>query len=260
MSTTVAAFIPQTPHLLFLITDKIKKPVGIVAFQTKKVLNYEDETAPLIEMEEKLSYSFPGKFRSDVISNGHTSFYVQSNFDILKVMDGTAVTAGKLPVESYTDILLHRDYESLRFILEQANVETTNIFLERTNDTICYVIGKPFEKGRPFPSLWIEKDTFFPVKYVLENNGWFVEFFYQDWQRVSKTWYPMKISIFLDNQLFALIDVRSFELNGNLSADLFDVERLARLYPNANSDAYDETREQVEDLNKSIEEFKQLYE
>ncbi|MBT3388740.1 MAG: hypothetical protein HN417_12465 [Desulfobacula sp.] len=260
LSSTAAAFIPKTPHLLYMVTDKIKEPVGIVAFQSKKILNYKDDTAPLVQMEEKLLYSFPGRFRSEVISDDQTSFSVESNYEYIKVMDGVAVTGSKFPVDSYTDILLYRDYESLSYKLEESNVDISNVILERYDDTICYVIGKPREKGQLFASLWIEKDTFFPIKYVFEKDGWFVEFFYQDWKRVSKTWYPLKISIFLDGQLFALIDVKGFELDGGLSPSLFDIEQIARLFPGASLEMRDKSQEQVEDLNKSIEDFKKLYE
>jgi hypothetical protein len=104
------------------------------------------------------------------------------------------------------------------------------------------------EKGRPFASLWIEKDTYLPKKYVIKKNGWLVEFFYDKWQKVSKTWYPMQVSIFLDNQLFAMVDVKSFDLESGFSPELFDIEKIERLFPKNDPNSVDENTRQVEEL------------
>ena len=259
-SGTGEAFVPQTPHLLHLVIKKIKKPVGIQAFQTKKILNYKDMEKGFVPLEEKLIYSFPNRLRSQIISDIKTSFSVESDFGFIKVMEGVTVSRNKSAVDLYTDILLYRDHETLLNQLVLAGVDTTKVSFQRYNDTICYVIGRSLEKGKPFAGLWIEKDTFLPIKYVVEKSGWLVEFFYSKWQRVSKTWYPMQVSIFLDNQLFAMVNVKSFDLQSGFSPSLFDIEHIERLYPINDPDSLDENFKQVDELDKRIEDFKKLYE
>ena len=254
------AFVPQTPHLLYLVIGKIKQPVGIEAFQIKKILNYQELDPPFFEFEEKLNYSYPNQFRSEIISNTTTSFSIESDFNFLKVIDGINITESKSPVDQYNDILLYRDYETLLRQLINSGVDTKKVAFRRYNDLICYVIGKPIEKGKPFASLWIEKETLLPQKYVVEKEGWVVVFFYNNWQRVSKTWYPMQISIFLDHQLFSMIHVKTFDLRGGFSKDLFDIEHIKKVYPKNEIEPFDENERQVEELNKQIEEFKNLYE
>ncbi len=266
LSSTAAAFIPKTPHLLYLVTEKIKEPVGIVVSQTKNVYHFQDNQEPMAMIDERLFYSFPGRFRSEVVSTDQTTFSIESDYMTFKVTDGMASAGSKLLVDSYTDILLYRDYESLIYKLEESNINTEHVILKRYNDVICYVIGKPKKKGEPFASLWIDKDTFFPVKYVLEKDGWYYEFLYQDWERVSKTWYPLKIRILEGSQLeegghlVVQVNVNDFQLKGGMSPTLFDIEQISRLYPGAAMEDEDEAAGQVEELNQSIEEFKKLYE
>ena len=257
---TGGAFVPQTPHLLHLVIQKIKQPVGIQAYQTKKILNYKDAGVGFLELEEKLIYAYPNQFRSDIISDSMTSFSIESNFKFVRVMDGVIVSHDKSLVDLYTDILLYRDHESLLNQLVMAGVDTTKVSFQRYNDIICYVIGRSLEKGKPFAGLWIEKESFLPIKYMVEKNGWMVEFFYNKWQRVSKTWYPMQVSIFLDNQLFAMIHVRSFDLKSGFSSVLFDIEHIEQLYPQNDPASLDENLQEIDELDKGIENFKKLYE
>jgi hypothetical protein len=254
------AFVPQAPHLLHLVIEKIKQPVGIEAFQTKKIFNATDTEKGGIELEEQLTYAYPNKFRSEIISDTLTSFSVESDFKFVKVMDGVIVSLDKQLVDRYTDILLYRDPESLLNQLDLAGIDTQKVSFQRYNDIICYVIGSPLAKGTPFSGFWIEKDTLLPLKYEVEKNGWRVEFFYRNWQRVSKTWYPMQVSIFLDNQLFAMVDVRNFRLNLSAPLSLFDIEHIKRLYPVNDPKSLNENSKQVDELDKRLEDFKKLYE
>ncbi|MBW2655623.1 MAG: hypothetical protein JRC91_12030, partial [Deltaproteobacteria bacterium] len=230
-SGTGEAFVPQTAHLLHLVAGKIKQPVGIEVFQTRKTLNYEDAGVGFLESGEKLMYLYPNRLRSEIISEPMTNFSVESDFKFIKVMDGGIVSHDKSLVDLYTDILLYRDHESLLNQLVLAGIDTTKVSFQRVNDTICYVIGRPLEKGSPFAGLWIEKESFLPIKYRVEKNGGIVEFFYNNWQRISKTWYPMQVSIFLNNQLFAMVHVKRINLKSGFSSALFDIEHIERLYP-----------------------------
>ncbi len=254
------AFVPQTPHLLHLVIKKIREPGGIEARQTRKILNYEGTGDGFVEIEEQLSFLSPDKIRADVISDTATNFSVKSASRFIRVKDGVTVSHDRSPVDLYTDILLYRDYQSLLNQLNLAGIDTSRVSFQRYNNTICYVIGTPQEKRSRFVGLWIEKDTLFPVKYVINKNGWLVEFFYKDWRKISRTWYPMKINIFLDNKLFALIDVKNIVLKTGFSRSLFDIDHIRRLYPENDSTPPDENSRQVEELDKRLEDFKKLYE
>lgn len=254
------AFVPQAPHLLHLVIEKIRQPAGIEAGQTRKILNYADTGEDVITVEEKIYFLPPNQFRIETLSDHGTRFVVESGSGFVSVVDGVTVSHEKSPMDLYTDILLYRDHESLMNQLTLAGIDTERVSLQRYNDTICYVIGRPLEKGKPFAGLWIEKDSFLPIKYVAPKNGLLVECFYRNWQKISKTFYPMQISIFLDTQLFAMIDVNTIELKSGFALSLFDIEHIEQLYPKKNPDPFDENSRQVEELDKRIEDFKKLYE
>ena len=230
LSGTSSAFVPQTPHLLYLVIQKIKQPVGIEIFQTKKFFNYENSEDIYVELEEKLIYLSPNQLRLQNLSEVTTNFYVESNFEFIKISDGVIASRDKPLVEQYTDILIYRNHETLLTQLDLSGIDTSRVSLQRYDDKICYVIGGSQEKGKNFPGLWIEKETFLPVKYVVEKNSQRVEILYNNWQKVSRTMYPMQIYIFLNDKFFAMIDVKTFDLRSNFSPALFNIDHIESLY------------------------------
>jgi len=282
MSTgTVEAFVPQTPHLLHMVIQKIKRPGGLLVHQGRSTIDASgsaggiksavepdsltgpgiDTGANSVGLNEKLVYVFPGKFRSEIISDTVSRFYVESDSKFIKVSDGRIVSLEKSPVDFYTDILLYRNHESLVSQLQAVGVDTEKVTFQRLDDKICYFIGQPSIDQKDPVGLWIEKTSLFPVRYVIKKNGWIVSFHYENWQRVSKTWYPMQITIFVDNLLFSRIDVQQIELASGFSKALFDVNRIQRQYPfDGSGQEKQETSGGIGELDRQIENFRKLYE
>jgi hypothetical protein len=271
------AFVPQPSHLLYLVINKIKQPVGIEVWQIRKILNYQgsepdyfepvdsepvDPAPAYFEFEEKLIFSYPDKLRVQRISQTLESFSIESNFNFIKIVDGVITSHDKSLPDLYSDILLYRDHETLLNQLAHSGIDTAKVSMQRYNDTICYVLGAFSGKNDDFPGLWIEKDTFLPVKYVVEKNGKRVEFFYKNWQKVSKTLYPMQIHIFLDNRLFAMINVKNFHLRSGFLPVLFDLDDTQKIYPENNFVDEKKRREQsmMESDLKSVPEIQQINE
>jgi len=262
------AFVPQTPHLLHLVNQKIKEPAGLEVHQIRRVtdsvvIGGSQGEIKAIELNEKLVYVFPGRLRSEILSGNLSRFYVESDFQFIKISDGVAVSLKKSPIDFYTDILLYRDHESLLRQLVLGGVNTEKVTFQRLDNKICYFIGQP-PAGNPkkFQGLWIEKDSFFPVLYVIKKNTWTIAFQYKNWQRVSKTWYPMETSIFVDDQLFVDIKVQRFELKSTFPSDLFDVDMIQQQYPvkDRYQDEEQKASGKMDELDKQIENFRKLYE
>ncbi|MCK5836346.1 MAG: hypothetical protein KAH09_03685 [Desulfobacula sp.] len=252
------------------MNQKIKEPVGLEVHQVRKIIDssaigeqgVQTETRT-IELDEKLIYDFPARLRSEILSDKLSRFYVESGSQFIKISDGAAVSLEKFPVDFYTDILLYRNHESLLRQLILAGVNTEKVTFQRLDNRICYFIGQPpAGSSKKFPGLWIEKDSFFPVLYVIKKNTWTIAFHYMNWQRVSRTWYPMEIRIFVDDQLFADIEVQGFELKSTFSSNLFDVDYIQEQYPV--KDRYQEEVQKIpgkmDELDKQIEDFRKLYE
>jgi len=251
LSGTSTAFVPQAPHLLHLVIQKVKRPTGFEAFQTKKFFNHENSEDFYVELEEKLIYLYPNKLRSQTLSETTTNFYVESNFEFIKISDGVVVSRDKPLVEQYTDILIYRNYETLLSQLALSGIDTSRVSFQRYDDKICYVIGGSHGKGKNFPGLWVEKETFLPVKYVIEKNSQRVEFLYFNWQQISRTMYPMQVYIYLNDKFFAIVDVKTFDLRSNFSPALFNIDHIESLYPK---------KKPVNELDNHVKEKQQLYE
>lgn len=265
---------PRTPHLLYMVIQKIKQPAGLVVLQTRKIIktseipdqqNVESEPSipspepgpATLSVDEKLIYSPPDRMREEILGPDFTGFTVESEAGFIKVFNGRTVAVEKSPFDFYTDILLFRDYEILEQKMVTQGVDTEKVAFRRYGERICYVVGQPGEKGMPFSSLWVEKDTFFPVRYILVKGGWAMEFRYGNWQQVSQTWYPMETDIFMDGRLVAEIRVSRVDLASGLSSALFDLQGIEKAYPGKENVSPDH---KIQDLDRQLEEFKQLYE
>ncbi len=290
------AFIPEGYDIISLAVEKIVEPMGLVIVQKRKI--YHEQEVPediksiedtegvseqeiiespkdpvkqkvqekielsFIEMTEKLWFSYPGKFRSESIAGSHDMICAESKGRFVKIIDEFIESKEKSLIDLYTDILLFRKPESLTKRLKASDVNINLSSLKRHDDKIYFVVGIPPMQDKPSSSLWVEKDTSLPSRYTIYKKGLFVDIFYQDWQKVSRTWYPMKTIIFLDGILFSEANVKSFELEADFDKNLFNIKRLMSIFPesgNYENNSGSQNNESNE-LEKSITEFKKLYE
>lgn len=277
-SPRTEAFVPQTPHLLYLMVKKIKAPAGLVVHQTRKI--NQGTTASVASagttgsvdavegiLGETLTFAFPGNLRSDIFSEAGGRFYAISNKGFVRVSDGVVASLEKSGSEFYTDPLLYRHHETLALQLTQAGVNTDKVTFQRFDGQVCYFIGQPplyqnrDENQATTPGLWLDKDSFFPVRYQVQQKDWIVDIRYKNWERVSRTWYPMETRIYIDGDLLVEIEVSSVELKSGFSSALFDVDRILRQYPLRQVDqgSMDTHNSRKKTLDKQIEDFSKLY-
>ncbi len=287
------AFVPQTPHLLYLMVSKIKTPVGMVVHQARHITGLVPGTPVSNDEEiyssqdqsqtenlgtfgivsaaqsavrpaaqpvgETLTYSFPNSLRSDIMTDSGLRFYALSESGFVKV-DGGMVSAMEKPaVDFYTDPLLYRDYEIMAQALTLAGVNTEKVTFQRLDGQVCYFIGQPPVDQVQMPGLWIDKESFFPVRYLIRKKGRTVDIRYSNWQRVSRTWYPMETRILVDGDLFVDIIVNRFELVSGFSSALFDVDKILSQYPVQGGAPDHGNDSRIENLDGDIEDFSKLY-
>ncbi|MEH0019297.1 MAG: hypothetical protein V6Z89_06570 [Desulfobacter sp.] len=252
------AFVPQTPHLLHLVVQKIKTPAGLVVYQTRQIAGPTDEN---VALTETLTYSLPGNLRSDTVSVSGRQFYVQSETGFAGVSGDRIAALEKPPAEHFTDPLLYRDHERMALALVSAGVDIENVTFQRLDGQICYLVGQPSSDLAEMPGLWIDKESFFPVRYLIRKDGRIVDVRYGNWQRVSRTWYPMETTISVDGEPFANILVNRFELASGFSPALFDVDKILARYPR--EERLQESRgghgNRIDALDRDIEDFSKLY-
>lgn len=224
-------------------------------------------------LSETLKYQFPDRLRSDISWGNRAGFSVMSGQGFVRVIDGRISSLEMAPVDHYTDILLFRDPDALAAQLVKAGINTAKASFRRFDGRICYVIGGQSpdrEKGQAargiknlFPSLWIEKDTRFPLRYVLKKKGWLVEIQYRNWQQhAGRAWYPMETDILMDGKPAAKIRVRQFEITGKADSRIFEVDEVIRKTPKAfvpDDQPAHQSQESMDELERRIEAFENLY-
>jgi len=295
------AFIPESVDIIKLAVEKIVEPVGIVVAQKRRIytaqkdaptiieeteaqVNSEIDTGssiieesiidemaesklpkeelPFIEFTEKLWFSYPGKFRSEAVTGSHDMICVESRGKYIKIIDEFIASKEKSLTDLYTDILLFRQPELLTRRLKKSGVDLSLSSFQRYDENIYFVLGTPPKEDEPSSSLWVEKDTFFPARYTICKNDLFVDIFYKDWQKVSRTWYPMQIKIYRDGLLFTEITSDKFELEADFEKQFFNIKRLIQIFPESSNlkNESEAGRVESDEIEKSITEFKKLYE
>lgn len=253
---TARAHVLQGPHILDLAAKAMVRPVGLVV-QQQTLWDAE----PGVEdagnrTEETLWFSYPGKFRSETIEGTPRAIRVWSDNRFAGVVDGVLVSSTPSGPDLYPAPLLFRDRESLQHHLEANGVDVRLSSLQRYDDAVCYVVGDV--KTDRASTFWVDKETFFPVKYTRFGNGRRIEIRYQNWSRVSRTWYPMEISIHVDDLPVSVINVISFELESSFAASLFDVDHLLNHYPEFSGDDSSQESGMADDLESHDPESKLL--
>ncbi|MCG8566365.1 MAG: hypothetical protein MI747_14905 [Desulfobacterales bacterium] len=226
------AFVPQTPHLLHMVVRKIKRPVGIQCFQTRSLIREDGEEELFYET---LRLGFPDRFRSEVRRPGSDevlNLTVQSGDAHIRVGEDQSVSIEQSPLDYAMVPLLFRDALLMTKALKGAGVHIDAGALRRYQGQVCYVIGKPDPmQGDPldFPSLWIDKESLMPLRYLIRQGGHNLEFRYGNWQQVSKSWYPLETDILMDGKEVVRIRVEDLRLSSEFSPELFDVAEIKAL-------------------------------
>lgn len=253
LSPRAEAFVPETPHLLHLVVRKIKIPAGMVVYQTRRA--GESASVP-----EQLSYLFPAGLRSEISTENSKAFYILSGDRFVRVADGWVAARERRAAEFYTDPMLFRDHAEMAARLAAAGIDTETVTFQRLEGKICFFVGQPAGGKEPAAGFWVEKDSFFPVRYKFNRNGRSVDIRYADWQRVSRTWYPMDVRIRVNGQPFQEIRASRFELRGGFSSSLFDVDRVLARYPAPGAtDGQGGGHDPVDGLDKEIDDFSKMF-
>ena len=226
---------------------------------------YEPQTT-IVEMEESLRYLFPEAFRSDIITDDNQRIHVYVNGEALTIIGGASRAVPQTRFDFYKDLLLIRSRAGLVERLTQLNVDVSVSSLGRFEGRIYYVIGAQYP-DESSTQVWIDQENFRPLRWIISPGaGGFqtgiMEVRYLDWWKFGDNfWYPMRIEFYQDNILVREMKVQRYEVDASISPDLFDIEQLRSIYPQALpvlSDTSDS--EPVSDVQEAIEEFSKMFE
>ena len=258
------AYVLQGPHILELMTQNLGEAKRLLVSQ-KLLLHNDSSQKSSVELSETLRYVLPKTFRSDISSANVHRIHVLSKGKILTVIDGKAADETESRYDLYKDIILVRSRKLLQDRLSLLGVDITVSSLGRFQGKPAYVLGAKYP-DETSSQIWFDKDTFRPFRWIimsrtaesLEDN---LEVQYLEWQKVGKIWYPMHIEFLRNDILVREIHVQNIKVNPSFSNKLFDIEHLKSIYPPAAPamPGQGET-EELNEVQKTIEEFKKIYE
>jgi hypothetical protein len=84
---------------------------------------------------------------------------------------------------------------------------------------------------------------------------------YLKWGQSGNTWYPMRIEFYKNDNLLREINVQNIKINPSFSKDLFDIDYLKSINQTAVPVVSKQSEsKELDEVQKTIEEFKKIYE
>lgn len=263
-SRPVSAYVLQGAHLLELMAKNVGSARQLKVSQ-RLVLYEQAVVEEGTVVPEVLRYRFPDQFRSDINADHIQRIHVVTPADDVAIVDGRISAEAGAWFDSYKDVVLYRSRRLMleRLILLGVDVQVSSV--GRFGDEIVYIIGAQYP-DETVPQLWLEKETFRPVRFLvarntLEKSNLILDIRYHNWRQLGKLWYPMHVEFFQNEVKLREIHVEETSINPGFAEDLFDIAHLRAVYrdPDA-TDGQPEEWDEMSEIRKAIEEFKNIYE
>lgn len=281
------SYVLQGNHIIALMIRKIGVPTSLVVKQKQIILSKTDKLSSIEDsfgtktaltnidnkenadavavIDEIISYKFPNNVRSDINSNNRSDeiqkIILFSKHKTIQILDGMIISESEDPFEQYKKILLFRDRTYMENYLHSLSVDITISSLGQFLDQTAYIVGAKYPDETK-AQLWVHQDTFKPFRFILPGGSYddfaFLEIRFLNWQKVSKTWYPMRIEIYEDKTAIKIITSDNFKINQTFQKNFFNMKYLKNRYPMSTFDTkfkYDE----VDEVKKSIDDFNKMF-
>ncbi len=217
------------------------------------------------EIDETLYYRYPDQFRCEASTTGGEQVRVFGPDGAIFVTNGKIVAEAEDPFDHFKDLLLFRQEDLLLNRLSQLDVNLDVVSLGRYKNKIAYVIGAKYP-DESVPQVWIEKATFRPIRYIISGAGsdgtGLEEIEYADYMVLDKyRWYPGHIMFYKDGELVKMQVLKTFRINPEIPAQLFDIAYLKTVYqPMASTEPPPPPTSDLDEVQKSIRDFSKTFE
>jgi hypothetical protein len=262
--TPTRAYILPAEQILTFVVDRLGSGRALMVRQ--KTVFYDPSLEQgMQERDETLYFAYPDRFRSEVDGPGVKQIKVVSTEGALSIFNGKIIGETENPFDHFKDLLLYREAELLANRLSQLGINLQTVSLGRFKGEIAYVIGAKYP-DESAPQVWINKNTFRPVRLILEGDGGQEvpsrEVEYTEHQSLSKnSFYPGRILFFEHGTLVRMHVMKVYEINPEIVDEIFDVAYLKRIYePIVPTLPAPSPSSELDELKKSIQDFKKIFE
>jgi len=217
------------------------------------------------ELEETLYYLYPDRFRCEVNTPEGEQVRVVGPEGAILVTNGKIIGETENPFDHFKDLLLYRQEDFLLKRLSEQDVDLGVVSLGRYKGRIAYVIGAKYP-DESVSQVWIERNTFRPIRYVLRGGGPHGEILeeieYADYMSLEKgRWYPARILFFQNGQLARMYLLKTIKVNTELPDQLFDIAYLKTVYqPIATTQPPPLPESELDEVEKTIRDFTRTFE
>lgn len=255
------AYVLKGEHIIQLMIAENNFP-GTLSLQQQ--VAFFDSHIEIINKvyEQRVYYRIPEEFRADIDAKDLQRIHVVSSDKALTVIDGRIVAESEIWADHYKDIFFYRSRKQLVKKLESLGINFSVTSLGRYQGMICYIIGAQYP-DESVPQLWIAKDTFQPVRWIVETStvqgiAEHKEIIYSDWKSHYNSRYPDKIEFYQARHLIRTMTVQEVQTNPQFAGDLFDIDNLKTIYSPGIIEDKDVIRQN--DIQRRIKEFNRIYE
>ena len=262
MGSYANGYVLHGSHLLELMSKKMGKSKGLLVSQ--KLIIYDSANGEKsLEFAETLSYLFPENFRSDIVAENTRRYHILSNNLSITLIDGQITSEIETDLDYYKDIILYNSRELLEKRLADLGVDCSVSSLGRLDGKVVYIIGSEYP-GITVSQLWIDKETFMPVRWMLvpceiDSREELLDIRYLSWKKIGHVWYPVEIKFYQNNLLFRKIIVEKIEPDPIFSKNRFNINSIKTAY-NLNVPDLPEKSSGLDEVQRAIEKFKKIYE
>lgn len=219
-----SAYVLPTEFILQILADK-RRHLNIVDLSIQLTTELESQHAPA---EDRVYLKNPERLRRvrqdeetttvEIVREGKAARgpegdikRVKSTPDILPVL--------LMPVGASIEEMQVRMTKAVKAL----GIDTSVTALGRYEDRVCYIIGaRAWEKN--VSQLWIDKETFLPLRLVLMDNKVRRETRWLEFgSSVTADWYPRVIEILEDGVRVERAEVTKIEMNKKVPETLFEL-------------------------------------
>lgn len=255
------SFVLPAPVVLKLMVRNLGD-AGSLSVSQRLVLYGNGREKGKIELAETLSYQFPHAFRSHIHFKTNQRILVIESGKSLSILNGKIQPISQTKFDRYKDLLLYRSLYILRENLNRCGIDTSVSSLGYFKDKVVLVIGANYP-DQSVSQIWIQKDTFLPCRWIMKQGikNEVLDIIYENWEQHQDLWYPMKIKFYEQNEIVREIYVEEIMVGARFAPDLFDLNRLKSEYSSKPvEDKTPEKSDESDEVQKTIENFKRLYE
>jgi len=252
------AYVLPAKQLLAFVSDRVGQEGTLVVLQ-KTVLYDPTLDGGMQELEETLYFKSPGWFRAEVGTSGFKKVHIVGPESALTIIGGKIMGETERLFDHFKDPFVYNKPDDLADALTRIGVDLDTVALGRFREKIAFIIGSELS-DESVPQVWVDKESFYPIRFVFggEDGSPVREVEYAEYREVAKgKRYPARILFYEDGDLVRMQVLESFEINAQISDDLFDMAYLKRMHEPVTPPP---PSSELDEVKKSIQDFRKVYE